>query len=757
MADLHPVPPAAAAGTLSPLPDLDAYRTVSFQLIDDPEGFWLGIAGRLVWDESPKTAQNADGHWFADGLINTNESCLDRHIYNDGQRPAFIWRGGGKTVALTIQELFEKVGTFASGLKMLGVTRGARVALVMGNIPEMIIATLACARIGATRMPLASYTRANVLREHIDAFKPMAIITQDESRFGGRTIPTKGIVDAALKAEGHSVQFIIVAPHTGGSVKWKMGVDIWWEHSIVGASAFCPPTILPGTQHQLVLPTEDGPKSFALGGLLSYSAWSQSVVLDTRPGRLVAVLSELHTLQGQALGIFATLANGCTIALSESMSAASLPAGIDGVLGDDLDGLTQTPRVLAGNTAISAENWAILRATHPTSAIVGTLSSSAGIPCMATFPPAVPGGPGLLGLALPGSRALLQDEDGEIIRGPASGRLILNLKRPGLPWHEAGRPPEHQHNALHCRPYHQGLIDVLKRAGSDRDCSASWRIEDPMRFKLRPYQQDAIHAVVEARRRGVRRMVIALPTGSGKTVIFSRLAAMASRKVLVLAHRAELLQQAKDKLERTLDGKGVVDIEQACARSRQEAQIVVASLRSLHEARLTELREKHDFGLIIYDECHHAPAEDNQRILRSLGVFDHDFTGTLLGFTATTMRGDGKGLDKVFEEIVFSRTLPEMIQGGYLVKLRGYKVATHADLQHIGGSGDFNQEELEEAVNIEDRNALVARSIQELARDRRTIAFCVTVAHARNLARALALLGVPAGIIHGEMKKDDRV
>ena len=278
-----------------------------------------------------------------------------------------------------------------------------------------------------------------------------------------------------------------------------------------------------------------------------------------------------------------------------------------------------------------------------------------------------------------------------------------------------------------------------------------------MRFKLRPYQQDAIHAVVEARRRGVRRMVIALPTGSGKTVIFSRLAAMASRKVLVLAHRAELLQQAKDKLERTLDGKGVVDIEQACARSRQEAQIVVASLRSLHEARLTELREKHDFGLIIYDECHHAPAEDNQRILRSLGVFDHDFTGTLLGFTATTMRGDGKGLDKVFEEIVFSRTLPEMIQGGYLVKLRGYKVATHADLQHIGGSGDFNQEELEEAVNIEDRNALVARSIQELARDRRTIAFCVTVAHARNLARALALLGVPAGIIHGEMKKDDRV
>ena len=120
------------------------------------------------------------------------------------------------------------------------------------------------------------------------------------------------------------------------------------------------------------------------------------------------------------------------------------------------------------------------------------------------------------------------------------------------------------------------------------------------------------------------------------------------------------------------------------------------------------------------------------------------------------MRGDGKGLDEVFEEIVYSRSLPEMIRDGYLVPLRGYRVSTHADLQHIGGSGDFNLEELEEAVNIEDRNALVARAIQELARDRRTIVFCVTVAHARNLARALSLLGVSAGIIHGEMKADDR-
>lgn len=282
-----------------------------------------------------------------------------------------------------------------------------------------------------------------------------------------------------------------------------------------------------------------------------------------------------------------------------------------------------------------------------------------------------------------------------------------------------------------------------------------------MGFKLRPYQRDTIAAVVDARRRGARRLCVSLPTGSGKTVIFSRLAAMANRQVLVLAHRSELLSQARDKLLRTLHEQGrtdaVVEIEQASSRASADADVVVASLRTLHPDRLDRVKQTRDFGLIIYDECHHAPADDNLRILRQLGVFDDDWDGTLLGFTATTMRADGKGLDTVFEEIVYSRTLPEMIADGYLTPLRGYRIATHADLTHVGGGGaDLNQEELAQAVNIEDRNALVARGIQELARDRRTIVFCVTVAHARNLARALNALGVRAGLIHGEMKKEDR-
>lgn len=274
---------------------------------------------------------------------------------------------------------------------------------------------------------------------------------------------------------------------------------------------------------------------------------------------------------------------------------------------------------------------------------------------------------------------------------------------------------------------------------------------------LRPYQRDAVRAVIDARREGARRMVVCLPTGAGKTVVFAHLARLARRPVLVIAHREELLAQAREKLQRALGEGVVVDIEQGARRASDHARVVVASIRSLRSERLARLIAARDLGLVIYDECHHAAAEDNLRVLRELGCFEPDWSGTLVGFTATTARGDGKGLDQVFERIVYARTLPEMILDGYLAPLRGYRVKTQADLTRLTpGAGDFREEELAEAVDIEERNALVARAIQELARDRRTIAFCVNVAHAQNLRRALLALGVRAGTVHGEMPADLR-
>lgn len=274
---------------------------------------------------------------------------------------------------------------------------------------------------------------------------------------------------------------------------------------------------------------------------------------------------------------------------------------------------------------------------------------------------------------------------------------------------------------------------------------------------LRPYQREAIDAVLSARRAGVRRMVVCLPTGAGKTVIFSELARLARRPVLVLAHRRELVGQAREKLAAALQDPSVVAVEQGERSAHPEAKVVVASIRSLHEERLAGLLATRRFGLIIYDECHHAPAEDNRRVLRTLGAEQPDWDGTLLGFTATTNRADGLGLEAVFDQIVYTRSLGQMVDDGYLVPLRGYRVATAADLSGVRAGGeDFAIDELAEAVDITERNALVARSVQELARDRRTIVFCVTVAHATHLARGLVAVGIPTGVVHGQLPVSER-
>lgn len=276
-------------------------------------------------------------------------------------------------------------------------------------------------------------------------------------------------------------------------------------------------------------------------------------------------------------------------------------------------------------------------------------------------------------------------------------------------------------------------------------------------FRLRPYQEQAIEAILEARHRGLQRVVVVLPTGAGKTVVFSSLIKILRRPTLVLAHRSELLDQARDKIRRTVGDDVTIAVEQGAQRAPDDADVVVASLRSLRTERLQRLIARRPFGLVIYDECHHAPAEDNRRVLSQLGAFDPSWEGLLVGFTATTARGDRRGLDEVFEQIVYRRGLPAMIRDGYLVGLRGFRVTTHADLRSLtSGGADFAVDELEEAVDIRGRNALVARTIQELCRDRKTLVFCVTVQHARNLATALTELGVPTGIIHGELPRDQR-
>lgn len=277
-------------------------------------------------------------------------------------------------------------------------------------------------------------------------------------------------------------------------------------------------------------------------------------------------------------------------------------------------------------------------------------------------------------------------------------------------------------------------------------------------MQLRGYQKEAIDAVLTARRQGMRRLLLALPTGAGKTVIFAELIRRARSGVLVLAHRDELVAQAEAKIAAALEGSGRrVALEQGSRRAPPDADVMVASIRSLHPERLGRALAGRAIRLVVYDECHHAVADENLRLLRALGVFHEDWPGTLVGCTATTRRADGRALSEVFETIVYERSIRTMIDDGYLRPLRGVRIDTRWRIQATGFDvDDFEDALLDEQIDVQERNLLVARSIQELTRDRRTIAFCGSVKHAEHLSQALRELGVRSGVVCGAMPKPDR-
>lgn len=279
-------------------------------------------------------------------------------------------------------------------------------------------------------------------------------------------------------------------------------------------------------------------------------------------------------------------------------------------------------------------------------------------------------------------------------------------------------------------------------------------------LQLRSYQSEALLRVREAYKAGKRRVLVSLPTGTGKTVVFAHFpSALKMRKrLLVLAHREELLVQAQDKF-RAVDPTLKVDIEQAGARASDDASVVVASVPTLgrgNGARLSRLRPD-DFSIVVVDEAHHAVAPTYRRILDHFGLFEPGTSRLLIGFTATPRRGDHQGLGEVFEEVCYARDLREMIGGGYLAPISGWRVDSGISLDGVKvRHGDFVETQLAQVVNTARRNHLVVRAYRELARGRRAIVFCVNVAHAQDVQLAFAESGVRAAAVWGALPKDER-
>jgi ATP-dependent helicase IRC3 len=274
-----------------------------------------------------------------------------------------------------------------------------------------------------------------------------------------------------------------------------------------------------------------------------------------------------------------------------------------------------------------------------------------------------------------------------------------------------------------------------------------------VQFTPRPYQEEAVRCTKKTYfEDGINNILIQKPTGTGKTEFFSMLPSaleIGNRRMLVLAHREELVQQAEKKL-RQRNPDVSVGVEMGDRVSNGE-QIVVASPQTIGRVgspRLTKFKPE-EFAIIVCDECHHSTSASYRTVFDHFGVRERkDILN--IGVTATTKRGDGKGLGEVYDTIAFQMSILDAIRQGWLADLRCQKIITNVNIDHVGVSkGDFNVGELSAAINTPARNKAVVAAYREYGQGRKFIAFAEDVQHSKDLAGAFQSSGYRVEAIWG--------
>jgi superfamily II DNA or RNA helicase len=270
----------------------------------------------------------------------------------------------------------------------------------------------------------------------------------------------------------------------------------------------------------------------------------------------------------------------------------------------------------------------------------------------------------------------------------------------------------------------------------------------------REYQTEAVDAVLRKWGAGVTRQLVSLPTGTGKTIIFGLLTERLKAKTLVVAHREELLTQAIEKIRLVFPSAdaGIFKAEEDDGLSRE---ICVASIQTA--TRHTDRLKERGFTLCICDESHHAISQSYLKVFGDLGFMENDPSKLLLGLTATAFRADGRALGNVFQAITFERSILAMMRAGYLCDVRGIMVGTNTNIEDVHvRSGDFASEELAEAVDTPERNALIAEAYLKHGENRPGVVFGVSVEHAKNIASAFEKMGIPCAPVWGDLNDDTR-
>jgi acetyl-CoA synthetase len=317
-------PPAEFAATAL-LSDPAVYEEAAA----DPPAWWLRQATELVdWVEQPSEALDESNppfyKWFADGRLNVSANCLDRHVAAGlGERVAYHWRGEeGEERDVTYAELLADTQRFANALRDHGIEKGDVVGIYLPMIPQVVVAMLACARIGAVHNVVFGGFSAEAVRERMEFSEAKALVTVDGARRKGKTAPVKAPVDEAMAGVG-SIETIFVVRHTGEACEMREGRDVWFEAAMEAAAPACPPEPLGAEDPLFILYTSGStakPKGIlhTSGGYLTGVAWTHRHVFDLKPERDVYwCAADVGWVTGHSYIVYGPLANGATSVMYE--------------------------------------------------------------------------------------------------------------------------------------------------------------------------------------------------------------------------------------------------------------------------------------------------------------------------------------------------------------------------------------------------------------------------------------------------------
>ncbi|WP_350616302.1 acetate--CoA ligase [Pseudomonas sp. HY7a-MNA-CIBAN-0227] len=330
MFDISTFPNADAVRRAAQLSQED-YQRLYRQSIEQPDTFWAEQAKRFLdWITPWQSVQQSDintgaARWFAGGQLNVSYNCIDRHLAQRSNQPAFIWEGDDPTKSskITYRQLHQNVCRLANVLKNRGVKKGDRVCIYMPMIPEAAYAMLACTRIGAVHSVVFGGFSPDALRDRILDADCRTVITADEGVRSGKPVPLKQNVDKAL-ASCPNVSTVLVIERTGAAVNWVEGRDLKYQQALDAVSADCPPEPMDAEDPLFILYTSGStgkPKGVlhTTGGYLLQAAMTFKYVLDYRDGEVFWCTADVGWVTGHSYIVYGPLANGATSLMFEGV------------------------------------------------------------------------------------------------------------------------------------------------------------------------------------------------------------------------------------------------------------------------------------------------------------------------------------------------------------------------------------------------------------------------------------------------------